>query len=398
MQPLRLVHWGLRSTFFFLLLCCIPLLTSAQGFIANTSDGIAYRSSGDAFAFKLGGRIHFDGTYFDEDKKILHSGWLLRRMRLSLRINLFENWRFSGQYDFVDDEERYNSLWLRYSGFKSTYFIIGQFEEPFGLEKSTSSNNITFMERALPDILGPGTNVGFGFSKWGRNWSSSSGLFWETYIEESDPFASKEGMGLTSRFTTAPFHSRERSVHMGLSGSYRLPDDRKRIRIRARPESRITDERLISTGRLKGVDTYVTGALEAAITIGSLSVQGEYNKMFVYRESGRNDETFEGNYVYVSWFLSGENRPYSVKSGAFGRVKPKGTNGAWEIALRRSHLNLNSRTGDIRGGKQTNITWGLNWYVHQSARLMLNYIQVDADTPSGDDNPNIMQLRFQLAI
>jgi len=393
-----LTYRGLRPILLFLLLASMPLLTSAKGFVANTSDGIAYNSPNNALSLKLGGRIHFDGTYFDEDKTTLHSGWLLRRMRLSLRINLIKDWRLSGQYDFVDEEERYNSLWIRYSGFKLMNLIAGQFEEPFGLEKSTSSNHITFMERALPNILGPGTNVGFGVSHWGKNWSSSGGLFWETYIEESDPFAAKEGMGLTGRFTKVPFHRRGWNLHLGVSGSYRLPDNRDRIRIRTRPESRTTDEKLISTGWLRDVESYTTGALEAALLIGPFSLQGEYTKMFVDRENGQDNESFDGNYIYVSWFVTGEHRPYSVKSGAFNRVKPVGTNGAWELALRRSHLNLNSGTGNIRGGKQTNMTWGLNWYFHQSARLMLNYIQVDTDNYAGDDDPTIIQLRLQLAI
>jgi len=390
----------LTKLFFLLVLILISAPAYSEGFNADFEDGITYRSENKEFSFKLGGRLHYDGAYFEEDQENLESDWLVRRMRLALRVNFFTDWRISGQYKLNVDEEPIKSLFLRYSGFEKTQLMFGQMEEPFGLEKSTSSNNITFMERAMPDVLGPGTSIGFAVRRWGDNWSGGGGLFWDTYIEDKDRLSSQAERGLTARFTTAPRYYKKQRVHLGISGSSRLPSERARVRMRTRSETKVTDEKLVSTGWIKEVDSYHTGALEAAIIFYALSLQGEYTRTFVstQQDSESRNEVFDGYYIYMSLLLTGGSRSYSVKSGAFDGIKTRGGAGAWEIGFRQSNLNLNSIVGDVLGGEQTNYTLGLNWYPHQSVRFMLNYIQVGTDMNAGNDDPKFVQFRTQIAI
>ena len=113
------------------------------------------------------------------------------------------------------------------------------------------------------------------------------------------------------------------------------------------------------------------------------------------------DVDVDGWYVYASWFLTGESRPYKFKKGAFGRVKPRNGYGAWELAGRVSELDLNDK--DIRGGEERNWTLGLNWYINPNVRVVANYINVDNDIFAdddgdvrGNDDPTIFQTRLQL--
>ena len=71
----------------------------------------------------------------------------------------------------------------------------------------------------------------------------------------------------------------------------------------------------------------------------------------------------------------------------FKTVSPAdGTWGAWEVATRRSTLDLDSDAGvatsplvGVRGGEETNWSLGLNWYWNAYFRMMLNYVHADAD-------------------
>lgn len=75
--------------------------------------------------------------------------------------------------------------------------------------------------------------------------------------------------------------------------------------------------------------------------------------------------------------------------------------GAWEVAARLSYLDLNDG-GDIKGGQETNLTLGLNWYLNPNLRLMFNYIRAHVENrgtspPVDKGNANIFQTRLQFA-
>ncbi len=102
----------------------------------------------------------------------------------------------------------------------------------------------------------------------------------------------------------------------------------------------------------------------------------------------------------MSYFLTGEHRPYKNSYATFGRLKPKkifmnGGSGAWELALRYTHTNLNSK--NINGGEQSDITFGTNWYLNSATRIMFNYVWTDIDKEDvGSGNLNILEVRFQI--
>ncbi len=382
-----------------------PLTSQASKLPCTIDNGISCASPEENFTIQAGGRLHLDGAVFSEDKTSLENDWIVRRARLSLRIDWLDHWRLSAQYDLADTDEKFRSLWLRYAGFDNTRITIGQFQEPFSLEESSSSNNISFMERSLANALVAGTNVGIGVHHWGDNWGAELGLFWATYIEDSDPLAREDGYGFSSRFTVAAIKKKRNLLHLGFSLAYHHPREDNRIRIRTQPESDVTNERFISTGRMRNVDRNLTTGIELAIAGDSLLIQGEYILTHLNRFGDRSDEVFDGGYLSASWVFNNRQRRYSSRSGIFGRVNPQ-KNHVWEVALRYSFLNLNSYSflglnkyaGSVTGGDQVNTSLAVNWYLNDKVRLMLNYIQVNTDAEAGDDDPRILQLRLQIVI
>jgi phosphate-selective porin OprO/OprP len=120
----------------------------------------------------------------------------------------------------------------------------------------------------------------------------------------------------------------------------------------------------------------------------------------VMRSGNSPDLWFDGWYVFASWFVTGESRPYKRKVGNFGPVDAKSKYGAVELAARYSTIDLTNK--DIKGGTQDNVSLGLNWYIGPHVRVMANYIFVWADDDADDngkviggDNPQILQTRLQ---
>ena len=339
---------------------------------------------------RLGGRMHIDGVWFKNSPPEFKNDIDIRRARMSLRADLFEHWRFFTELDLADEDKPFESLWLSYRRFDSS-IRFGQFVEPFGLENSTSSNSITFLERALPTALTPGTNVGLALSSPYTKGSSAIGIFWETYVEDSQPFDHKEGTGLSGRFTYAPLHRSQSTLHLGISASMRKPNETNRVRFRSRPETRLTSERLINTKRIKNVKRFTTIGFESGFTHKAFSMQGEYIQNQVDLNNHNKNEAFHGAYVNLSWIMTGEQRPYTVKRGKFGKIKPKRSIGAWEIAIRKSYLDLNGN--NVNGGREDNITLGVNWFSSSSMRWMWNIIQARTDQTA--EKLTIFLMRFQ---
>jgi phosphate-selective porin OprO/OprP len=132
-------------------------------------------------------------------------------------------------------------------------------------------------------------------------------------------------------------------AHVGFAYSFRNPPNNE-IRYRARPEARIDSVRLVDTGTLTVRQVHQFG-FEGAVVYGPFSAQSEY--ILALPQNVRTDEpdlddpTFWAWYIFASYFLTGEHRPY--EEGVFGRVKPKrnlnlktGGFGALEVAARFS--------------------------------------------------------------
>jgi phosphate-selective porin OprO/OprP len=119
------------------------------------------------------------------------------------------------------------------------------------------------------------------------------------------------------------------------------------VQYRSRPESYFAP-RLVDTGPLSARESLTVG-IELAAKNGPLSLQSEFLQASVYGHDDA-DKVFRGFYLAGSWLLTGENRPYNRSTGTFGHVTPRKpfslrdrTLGAWELATRFSHLDLDDQ-------------------------------------------------------
>lgn len=354
---------------------------------------------------RLGGRLHLDAAIFDDDRTDIDDDTEVRRGRVYLRGELFDDWSFKTEYEFAADRSGWRNLWLRYrlprfAGVRSSV-RAGNSVAPFGLEDIAASNHSTFLERALPSALAPSYQTGVRYNARGRlgddgrynrwTWAVSSGI--EPLGVQEDDRHKSEHLGVTSRLSFAPIAKKRRIVHLAASIDWRDLDGDSRYRVRGKPEGSLAPG-LLNTGRLDDVEEVTVMGFEGAAVYGPVSVQGEYMQSFLTRGNGRDDPSFDGWYVQASWIPTGESRRYSRSRGVFTGVRPDRDWGAVELAARVSHLDLFDET--VRGGRATNFTAGVSWYVTRNVRLMFNYVNANVKRRSDrlEDDPQLFLFRF----
>lgn len=276
---------------------------------------------------------------------------------------------------------------------------IGNFFEPIGLERLTSNRFAPFLERNLPDQpYDPQRNPGIAIQNTHSDnhgvWTL--GAFRPRIDAFDDAVADTGDWAFDGRLTWMPWYDEESGgryyMHLGTAHSYRRTTDHT-ISFRAQPEARLgaSDPNVpffIDTGNIASVD-YQLHEIELAWSIGSLYLQAEYFWVPVGQING-SGLLFTGWYAQAGYFLTGEHRPFRRDTATFDRVMPhteffrvrtnrgvaKGW-GAWEVAARISQADLTD--ANIGGGRLTDVTFGLNWYLTPYMRLQSNYVHAFLD-------------------
>jgi len=330
--------------------------------------------------FRIMGRLQFDSANFDSQSPMFSDGSDIRRARLALKADLAKDWNAKIEFELSDSKPAIRSAWVRQAIGDESKITIGQFKQPFSLINATSSRYSTFIERALPNVFSPGYQAGVMFTTHDDNWSLASGL---SFGEISDEFEFEDdGTAWFVRGVYHPYYSSKSFLHLGVSIDARHYNVQNTLRLRAKPETDLTDIRLVNSSRFSDLDSGIRYAFEFAWKYQSISLQAEYLGQNVALNNSENtDIQLDGWYAQASWLLTGEHRRYNRESGRFINIDPQGRWGALEFAARYSTLDLNN---DVAlGGVQQNSSIALNWYASDSTRVSLNYIDVQA-RPSRD--------------
>ncbi len=279
---------------------------------------------------------------------------------------------------------------------------LGYMKEPFSLEERTSTLAQPFLERSIANVFAPKRGSGFMFTNthFDRRLRWAGGLFFVT-----DRFAgSDESEGFDDTFDLALrvnglplWQDGADWMVLGFSYSRRfnITDE---VSLAERPESFLVPP-LIDTGRIAGASSLDRFGVEAAWARGRLNFQVEGLGMLLHRDSAP-DLRFWGGYALVTVALTGERRPYGRRSGTFGRIVPIDTMsrrhgywGALELAARVSYADLDDE--DVRGGRELNVTLGLNWIPFRRVKIATNYV-LARRLGRIEGWANILQARVQL--
>ena len=100
---------------------------------------------------------------------------------------------------------------------------------------------------------------------------------------------------------------------------------------------------------------------------------------------------YQGTYVELLYFLTGESQRYDRREATFGHVIPRRNFniwsgepgwGAWQVGIRYSYLDLQDK--GVNGATLHDTVLGLNWFLNPNAKLQWDLaIDHRESTPPG---------------
>lgn len=396
-----------------------PASAPAAGGVSFPAGRPTLASGDGSTSLAVGLQLHYDaGGYFRGNRtpdtrlvpRLNTFGENLRRARLPF-VFKYQDFTVNITPDFGGSPDGTATLYeanINYSPIKPLTLTGGYFKPWLTLQDSMSSNDFLFLER--PSIVEASRNIASGDarSSVGARWAQdryflAAYLTGASYGSQTAANATPQQTGATLRVAGRPVATDDVDVHAGFSASDAFRIQRtstgQTLTVQDRPELRIDQNRLVSTGALNARSAYTYGP-EFALRWRNFMLQGEYIQIGVDRTNGGGAVRtpgleFSGGYAEASWVITGEPRHYVTSEGAFGSPHPAqpfslrtGGYGAFEAVARYSHIDLNDRvtrgrsaasTGGVYGGAQDIYAAGVNWYPNDHLRLMLDYDIINVD-------------------
>jgi phosphate-selective porin OprO/OprP len=400
---------------------------------ASWEHGLRMYSDDNQFHLHVGGNAQIDSTWLIAPKEAFFipggatngvenaAATMLRRARFRMEGDIYDQFDFIVEYEFAHAENENSGLQPNSFGNLSTSPVpcniwmqvrdvpvlgnvrFGNQVKPIGMTNNTYQGFLPFMERAdNQDAFYAPFDSGFALGLSARNWTQSQRLTWQYGIYR--PSIDTAGVSLNKysfggRVTALPWYEDdgERLVHLGL-GYWSGEIVQDELQVRARPELRNAPGYavpiLVNTGDIPGSRQYTVGP-EFALVRGPWTVQAEWAGQWLTDAVASNGKLqgtvfYEGGYVELLYFLTGEHQEYVKTEGVFGRVVPRNNYhvkkdddnwscGAWQLGVRFSYLDLIDKA--ILGGQVYDWTLGLNWFLNPNMKVQFNYIVEHREAP-----------------
>ncbi len=332
----------------------------------------------------------------------------LRRAELVMKGKGPGMWNWVVGFDAKDQKFLDTNISYKFSGF--TTLTIGQFKQPNSLEELSSTKNNDFIAKAMTtNMQGVARRLGAQISTGGDKWTATASIFDRELTRNR-----AQGTGYGVRGSYAPILSEGNILHLGLSYvNYDCENNlgQSQCSLSVRPDADLASTTLIGTGTFTDGGKVSTTGLEAAFVKGPFKLQSEYMTTSISRDLHSN---FKGDswYMYGVWNITGETWGY--KNGVITTGLPNNPEkGMWQLGVRYDSADLNDGSVNfanplspvvtgVLGGKESNLTVGVNWYLRSNFKLAANYVTVmnhEKYTSSLknylNDEPSIIEVRAQ---
>ncbi len=399
--------------------------------LASLKDGLIFADETGDWSLQLNGRIQTDYRNVNPNEW-KNDTFDIRRARLGGTFTFLKDFavRVEGEYANTNDGSKSTTAltygYLEWKHFSGAKLRVGQFKPVFGLERGISSNFTDFQEASLATGNGPSFNSTYdrGVMLFGAPFK---GAYYNlSYINGSGQnndamMNDKDIIGRVAINVASYTNWQDSVLHVGVSGSQNTVQkssasaggndsalsaytEANGIASNAIGYSNTTATKFFSTSAFNdsNVDKSRLG-FETALAYGPVKLQGEY----VHTNFGGTtlagvdfSKDINAWYASATWLLTGESYASSYKDAMFGRIIPKHNlsfgkdgYGAFELGVRYSSFDASDfkLTGCITGSgclASTSVTnqanaWtgGAKWILNPNARILLNYVHTNFDTP-----------------
>ena len=398
---------------------------------AAFKDGLVFEDGSGNWKLQINGRVQADYRTYDPSEWKA-DGFSIRRARFGSTFSFLKDFAVRVEGEYANDNTGAKGTtaltygYLDYSRWKGAKIRAGQFKPFFGLERAASTNFIDFTELSLA------TNNGTIFTSTYDRGVMLFGdpLPWLNYNiyavngtgQNNDDVNDAKDIGghVNANFASLA-DIKNAVIHVGASAS------KGSISYSAVPASGTTGNMSQSTEasgarffQVSGLQTTKADkerwGLETALAYGPIKFQAEYiDANFDGRKgSTAYDNDIDVWYADLNWLVTGESWADAYKSGAFGRVKPKRNFndkdgwGAFELGLRYSKFDASDFKSMMPAATSTTSytseadawTAGAKWILNPNARVILNYVHTNFDTPikvlgKTDDSEDAVVVRAQ---
>lgn len=364
--------------------------TTVGGLVLKWGRGLPAITTPDGqYSIRIRGRILADyGASFGSDYHEQNvSRTRLRAARLGVEGRAKQlSWVFES--DFSDNSPSIMSAFATWStkfGSHLTEFSLGNKFNERGFDGSTGSDATVFLDRdlvanAILPVKG-WYGLGGAFKIFGENWHFAAQISGDDVNSVNSANNLRDDLTYEARAHWIPYRSKESLIHLGAWGFYEdvkpTAQFTQNIRLLAR-----TDDAFSARINTVPLANSLAGGLEFFAIWKSAWLLGEYGvRHMQFRNSyngvdlGGHTGTMQAASLQAGLFLTGETPNYFAHTGQWAAPRVlspvlDGGPGAWEVALRGDWLDAN----DIpSGGNAWTTTAGVNWYLVNYARLMLNY-------------------------
>ena len=364
---------------------------------------------GPYFTLQFGAGLLYDYGAFaqDQDSKsqiAMFPGHKVRDFRVLFRGKLFPRIKRSITWSAGVMYDAPNSAWrMRQTGIMIATpelwgsFFVGRTKEGFSMNKIMVGYDGLTMERAtINDATIPILADGI---KW-LGYVPKRKILWNLgyyndVLSKGQSFSTYSSQ-ISGRFVFLPVLSEKENkvLHLGVMARVGKPLDNK-IRFRSRPESNVAPF-FLDTGSFESNSTRMAG-FEAYYRGKRWFFGHEYWWVFASSDA-KNNPTFHGGDLIMSYLFNDATRPYNTAGGYFRALDPKrsvfeGGPGAWELVFRYTRSDFNDKT--VLGGTFSRFTSQVNWYLSQNLRLELNYGYGRLNRFDLKGDTQFLQSRFQ---